>query len=557
MLSKLIEAILSRAKKVLRPGSPARDHVLKGFFKDMARAIESIGVNYGGKHFIVKQSVGKGRYAKCPYVAVLDSRETTSMETGVYLVFLFREDMSGVYLAFAQGVNDLRKTRRKDYRDVLSERAAKIRETCAHIREEGFLLDDTFDLRARGLGEDYRRGVIAHKLYPQGSIPDDSHLETDLKFLLTTYTGYVESNIGPPPIANDPVKTAESQIAIASEQKPAERLDLSQWEPALKEIAGELRIDETVLHQVVTALKLGKHVILTGPPGTGKSTLAKQLCTVAQKDKLCEGRLAATATADWTTFDTIGGYFPSPIHGLVFNPGLVLQALATNKWLTIDEINRTDIDKAFGALLTILSGDATALPYASPMNPNQLLHVVPGKELYSAYQQDAGEYRVGSNWRLIGTMNTYDKNALFPISLAVTRRFAMIYVPIPAAGEILPYISAKYDVETSEESLLYLLSSPKCPRPLGPAILLDVAHYLNRAQATRGKALLEALTMFVLPQLAGLPERKIVEFSKAASDILGGSLTVKLAHYVQELLDVALKRPTPTEGDGVSLGDEN
>ena len=33
----------------------------------------------------------------------------------------------------------------------------------------------------------------------------------------------------------------------------------------------------------------------------------------------------ATATADWTTFDTVGGYFPASDQTLHFRPGLLLR----------------------------------------------------------------------------------------------------------------------------------------------------------------------------------------------------------------------------------------
>jgi hypothetical protein len=69
------------------------------------------------------------------------------------------------------------------------------------------------------------------------------------------------------------------------------------------------------------------------------------------------GRLLTTATADWSTFDTLGGYTPSAEGpGLVFEEGLFLQAIRENKWLIIDELNRADVDKAFGQLFTVLSG---------------------------------------------------------------------------------------------------------------------------------------------------------------------------------------------------------
>jgi len=57
------------------------------------------------QHLKVEWSAGVGRWAKIPWIALMDRRETTTTQQGVYCVYLFREDMSGVYLTLNQGVN--------------------------------------------------------------------------------------------------------------------------------------------------------------------------------------------------------------------------------------------------------------------------------------------------------------------------------------------------------------------------------------------------------------------------------------------------------------------
>jgi 5-methylcytosine-specific restriction protein B len=50
---------------------------------------------------------GQGKYTAVPWMAVMDRRETLSTQRGVYCVFLFREDMTGVYLTLNQGATEL------------------------------------------------------------------------------------------------------------------------------------------------------------------------------------------------------------------------------------------------------------------------------------------------------------------------------------------------------------------------------------------------------------------------------------------------------------------
>jgi dynein-related subfamily AAA family protein len=73
---------------------------------------------------------------------------------------------------------------------------------------------------------------------------------------------------------------------------------------------------------------------------------------------LCAGYVLTTATADWTTYETIGGLKPTQDNRLTFAPGHFLEAIEQNKWLVIDELNRSNFDRAFGQLFTVLSGQA-------------------------------------------------------------------------------------------------------------------------------------------------------------------------------------------------------
>ncbi|MDX1620318.1 MAG: DUF3578 domain-containing protein, partial [Nitriliruptorales bacterium] len=185
-------------------GAFGKDSPVYQAFMEAGEELEDLEPVAERESLRVKASAGTGNWASVPWIALMDQRETSSTQHGIYVVYLFREDMSGVYLTFNQGVTQLYSDHgAQEARNVLHERADEARAFAQHLPERGFALDnDTIDLHTTAsLGKRYQESTIAHKLYPADALPDDEELQADLDAVLRAYDAYLEEAARQEPVA--------------------------------------------------------------------------------------------------------------------------------------------------------------------------------------------------------------------------------------------------------------------------------------------------------------------------------------------------------------------
>jgi MoxR-like ATPase len=273
-----------------------------------------------------------------------------------------------------------------------------------------------------------------------------------------------------------------SQPHLAEVPPPAPRQASGFLDPNAIRAAAEgqgLRLPSAAYASVAAALASGRHLVLTGPAGSGKTTLALAIARAAVTAGRASGAVLVTPTERWSSGDALGRR--GRPDGAPATAGKVPDAATRGKWLVLDELDRARADKALGGLSTFLGGLPVTLPGGEEVKPPE-------------------------DWRVIATAA-----AALDASPALLRRFAHVEVPFPGEADISALLEHAAGGDPTAANAAQRLLALRELRGLGAGVFVAAAAHAaerNAIEPADERTLArETYSAYVEPLLGGLDDR--------------------------------------------------
>lgn len=179
----------------------------------------------------------------------------------------------------------------------------------------------------------------------------------------------------------------------------------------------DLFIDEETFDYILSRLTSKKNIILQGPPGVGKTFIARRLAFSLMGVKDHHRISMIQFHQSYSYEDFIQGFRPNNEGNFDLKNGIFYEFCCkaqknskTSYFFVIDEINRGNLPKIFGEVLMLIESDKRGPEFSIPLT-------------YAQTMED--KFFIPENLHIIGTMNTADRS-LALVDYALRRRFSFI-----------------------------------------------------------------------------------------------------------------------------------
>lgn len=388
-IRNLLEDLLNKYK-------PAKEGILFSIkqqrVKDiLATQLPNLLTRKTGEDYQIYSS-GWDKWHYSPYVALMHREITNSPNQGIFVNYILREDMSGLYLSLRQGVGEI--YRDENYKKDLKTKSDEYRQLLNELDTVDF--NNEIDLKGKkgSYIPFYEVANIYSKFYPSDNLPNEEELESDLNKMLELYNSLTEIIIN------------------------------KSFNEYLRE-KNYLFTSETI-ENFLLSLKVKPFVILTGNSGTGKTKIAQLYAEFLQTKNKGSYQIIPVG-ANWTENRHLLGFYNviTQEYQNTRSLELLLECLndCNNPYILIlDEMNLSHVERYFADFLSAMESGKT-IPLHSNNNPENPLNIP--KEL-----------EIPNNILVVGTVNVDETTYMFSPKV-LDRANTIEFATYPAKNYIL------------------------------------------------------------------------------------------------------------------------
>ena len=195
----------------------------------------------------IKGSYGAGKWTAVPWIAIFDTRITSSAQKGIYIVYLLNKDTKKLYLTLNQGATNIAQKGDEPYSNLINTGVTG-----------------------------YDMGAIYSKEYTMDNLPEDAELVKDLEDFISYYKQYYENIYRR--------KDNEGKKMLVSVD------------------------DDNLIENFYLSIKSKPFVILAGTSGTGKTRLIRLFAEAVGATARNGRYLQVAVKPDWSDSTDLFGH---------------------------------------------------------------------------------------------------------------------------------------------------------------------------------------------------------------------------------------------------------
>ena len=483
-------------------------------------------------------SYGKGRWTDVPWIAIFDSRITTSARKGVYIVYLLNKDTKTLYLTLNQGATDAAQSdenRENDknpkFTSIARSQSEQMTERLQKNAEEiRGIIGDTVQSygRINSGSPGYDAGAIYYKEYKLNDLPGDSQLISDLRDFVALYKDYYNKSSN--------IKADENFEASGGEEELSIKESMMQINNYIS--SKGFTYENGLIENFYLSLKSKPFVILAGTSGTGKTRLVK-LFAEAVGATVENGRYKMVPVRpDWSDSSDLFGHVD--LNGK-FVPGAIIDFVKKAEldsnypyFLCLDEMNLARVEYYLSDILSVIETRdfKDGRIQSSPL----IDHTYYGADTAAAGRY--GTVLLPENLYIIGTVNMDETT--FPFSRKVLDRantiefsFVDLMPNFETVSPNFPQALNLNNIFLKTEFLLLSQCSEESESVSGYCLELQkINKILQQANAHVGYRVRDEIVFYLLnnKKYGLLPEEQAMDnelMQKILPRIQGSSLSVK------------------------------